>query len=1178
VLDDASNEFDPNSPQFGEKYAPPFLPVSIRDWAGYEISRTYTDRYGVYNALVPSTYTASTPIPSGMTPSMLTACINAPLLANGAPDPYYNKQYSQFCYTLQYLPGTTTYLDTPVLPTGAFAGPGQATLDAELPDQTPVIKAVSNRFALGTPAGAPTVPAGSGPYLFGNSANVNDRTLTITSAGAAVAVPNPAYDQVAFGNVNNGDTGCVAVGGAIIDTCHKTVNRDYSFGASTGQVYIGATPLQIQSWTGDEIVAIVPANTPTGQLKVVRNLAGGKTRPTVAGVTVTLATSAGYTAATAPAIVDASVTAAGNIHNTIQSAVDAVPGGGIVLVKPGTYEELVIMDHPVRLQGAGAGSTVINAVKTPAEKMQAWRDRVVSMATTTPSYLLDFQNTELTALLPPDQSGELLGPILGGEGAAVTVFAQRITQRIGATTYVCPPGVARTSAAAFGLASDLTSKARIDGFALTGSDQAAGIEVNANACNIEVLNNRIYSNMGDFGSGVRLGHPGAIADLAIDPAHNDYARIANNHVLQNTSLNYDGGGAIAIGTGADGYQVKDNFIAGNFSFGHGGGVTHLGLSNGGTIERNTIVFNEVYNQDLAKEGGAIYIGGVLPATGAASSNSGDVVVANNQIQGNAAIGDGGGIAVYYAGTSRVGLFGNMIVNNVAGLAGGGIALQEARNVQIVHTTVSNNDSLGVAQLAFISPTESRPQVAGIVARTNGVATIRNSVVWQNRSFSYGPCPTPQDPLHPCSVNLDGTTPGTPTYGLRAALAGAGGPPINYYWDFGGAGSLNVAYSNATSFAGTTNAGNNATTAAPFTSTYFNGDRKQTITAPDIATAIPVPATFDEGGNFIRPMFGPLTLNRLDTGALYGDYHVTSNFAGGQTLMGAAGVFTNVTNAADLPAGVKSDADGDVRPNSGPTRGGDQFASGPPAFVPGIAIASASLAEGNAGVSQMPFVVTLSAPTTVAVSVNYATSNGTARDTGCNVLTQYQCGDYTTTTGTLTIPAGSTTGTIYVPINGDTMFETDETFTMTLSSPANGTISGGGTATGSIVNDDVRPTITVGNSSAAESALLVTFPLTLSNPSSQTVTVRYATASSSPVSAVGMNAVQCLLSATCDYVSGSNLLVTFLPGQTTASAVVVLKSDTIVEPAETFRVILSAPVNGTLVVGSGDTAVGTIIGG
>lgn len=54
ILDNVSNEFDPNSPTFGEKYSPPNLPVSIRDWTGREISRTYSDRFGRFNALVPS--------------------------------------------------------------------------------------------------------------------------------------------------------------------------------------------------------------------------------------------------------------------------------------------------------------------------------------------------------------------------------------------------------------------------------------------------------------------------------------------------------------------------------------------------------------------------------------------------------------------------------------------------------------------------------------------------------------------------------------------------------------------------------------------------------------------------------------------------------------------------------------------------------------------------------------------------------------------------------------------------------------------------------------------------------------------------------------------------------------------------------------------------------------------
>ena len=64
-----------------------------------------------------------------------------------------------------------------------------------------------------------------------------------------------------------------------------------------------------------------------------------------------------------------------------------------------------------------------------------------------------------------------------------------------------------------------------------------------------------------------------------------------------------------------------------------------------------------------------------------------------------------------------------------------------------------------------------------------------------------------------------------------------------------------------------------------------------------------------------------------------------------------------------------------------------------------------------------------------VSVHYATGNGTASAGS----------DYTATSGTLTIPAGSTSGMIQVPIVGDTAVEADESFFLNLSSPVNASI-------------------------------------------------------------------------------------------------------------------------------------------
>ncbi len=76
ILNDLANEFNPNSPAFGEKYAPPLVPVGFYDWNGKEVNRVYADQNGRYNAMVPSTWTANLNMPSGMSPNMLVACMN----------------------------------------------------------------------------------------------------------------------------------------------------------------------------------------------------------------------------------------------------------------------------------------------------------------------------------------------------------------------------------------------------------------------------------------------------------------------------------------------------------------------------------------------------------------------------------------------------------------------------------------------------------------------------------------------------------------------------------------------------------------------------------------------------------------------------------------------------------------------------------------------------------------------------------------------------------------------------------------------------------------------------------------------------------------------------------------------------------------------------------------------
>jgi hypothetical protein len=216
----------------------------------------------------------------------------------------------------------------------------------------------------------------------------------------------------------------------------------------------------------------------------------------------------------------------------------------------------------------------------------------------------------------------------------------------------------------------------------------------------------------------------------------------------------------------------------------------------------------------------------------------------------------------------------------------------------------------------------------------------------------------------------------------------------------------------------------------------------------------------------------------------------------------------------------------------------------------LAINDVSVAEGNAGTSQATFTVTLSAAATHPVVVNYATSNGTA----------LAGSDYVSASGTLTFSSGQTSKTLNVTINGDTLFETNETFFINLSNPVNANINQGH-GTGTITNDDPPPNVSINDLTQAEGNSGTTsfnFTVTLSAASGVTTSVNYATANGTA-------------SSGSDYQS-TNGTLTFDPGQTAKQLTVSVNGDTQNEPDETFNVNLSNPTNATITKSQG---VGTI---
>ena len=110
--------------------------------------------------------------------------------------------------------------------------------------------------------------------------------------------------------------------------------------------------------------------------------------------------------------------------------------------------------------------------------------------------------------------------------------------------------------------------------------------------------------------------------------------------------------------------------------------------------------------------------------------------------------------------------------------------------------------------------------------------------------------------------------------------------------------------------------------------------------------------------------------------------------------------------------------------------------------PAVSIEDASGAEGNSGTTNLSFTVSLSKATVLPVSVSYTTADGTATASS----------DYQSASGKLAFASGETSKTITVVVVGDTTYEPNETFTVTISNPVNASI-GNGSATGTITNDD-----------------------------------------------------------------------------------------------------------------------------
>ncbi len=220
-------------------------------------------------------------------------------------------------------------------------------------------------------------------------------------------------------------------------------------------------------------------------------------------------------------------------------------------------------------------------------------------------------------------------------------------------------------------------------------------------------------------------------------------------------------------------------------------------------------------------------------------------------------------------------------------------------------------------------------------------------------------------------------------------------------------------------------------------------------------------------------------------------------------------------------------------------------------APQISIADVTQAEGNSGTTTFTFNLSLDKASATPITVNYTTADGTA--TAADL-------DYTAKSGVVTFAANQTSQQITVSVIGDNKFELNDTFFVNLSGASSNAGIGDAQAIGTITNDDAAPTISISDVTQAEGNSGTTpfnFNVTLSNPSSQTITVAYNTADGT---ATVLNS---------DYTAATGTL-TFAAGTTNTTQLisVLVNGDTVIEPNETFNVNLNSPSNATITDGVG----------
>jgi hypothetical protein len=215
------------------------------------------------------------------------------------------------------------------------------------------------------------------------------------------------------------------------------------------------------------------------------------------------------------------------------------------------------------------------------------------------------------------------------------------------------------------------------------------------------------------------------------------------------------------------------------------------------------------------------------------------------------------------------------------------------------------------------------------------------------------------------------------------------------------------------------------------------------------------------------------------------------------------------------------------------------------FLPTVTLAVSPNSVTEDGPTNLGYTFTRAGSTINALTVNYGIA-GTANAT-----------DYTGATPgtgkTITFAAGSATATLTIDPTADTTIESNETVALTLATGTGYTVGTTTAVTGTITNDDL-PSINLSpNGQTVVEGLTspqnLSYTVSLSGSSTQTITVQYSTANGTAL-------------AGSDYTATTGTL-TFTPGVTSQTISIPILNDSVNEANETFTLKLTSPTNAIL---------------